>query len=425
MAVSKKVLIGLLAMLVAAGALFAAGGSDAAKGDETIILNLWHHNTYDTRRIPIENAAKRFEQQNPGVKIIISVYENDPYKTKLKTVSGDDFPDVFHSWGGGWLKSFVDAGLVADITEESKAWADQISPAALEFNRFDGKVYGSPYINSSTILYYNKEIFSRFNLQPPRTLAELDAVAATLKANNIIPFALANLTKWPGAQHFVFLSMRIGGADIFQRAIDGKVKFTDETFIKAGQILQEQVAKGYFPAGANGMNWDTGASRMMFYTGQAAMIVQTSGFMATCKSENADFYKDKLGIALYPAVEGGKGKMTDLLSGENAFSVGANTKHKAMAAKLVGFLSADTQFQQDFLNGGSLVAKVGLTTTDPVLQAAMKQLEEATYLQNFIDQTLSPELAEVHKDTTQALYGNVMPPLQAAQEMQKAFDASK
>lgn len=421
---SKRLGISLVIALAAVNA-FAAGSGETKATQEPITLNLWHIHTQETRKVPIENAARRFEAANPGVKVVVSVYENDPYKTKLKTVSGEEFPDVFHSWGGGWLKSFVDAGLVADISSESKAWQDKVNKAALDFNKFDGKIYGSPYLNSSTILYYNKAIFEKFNLKPPATYSELLAVCKTLKDNGVIPFALGNKSKWPGAQHFVLLSMRLGGPDIFQQAIDKKVKFTDPVFVKAGAMLTDLVAKGYFPAGVNGINYDTGGSRMMFYTEQCAMIVQTSGFMPACKSENPEFYAKKLGVALYPAIEGGKGKATDLLSGENAFSVSASSKHKAMAAKLVGFLSSDAQFQKELVAGGSLGAMIGIETEEPQLKAAMDQIKNATYLQNFIDQTLSPEMANVHKDTVQALFGGTMTPQQAAEEMQKNFDAAK
>jgi raffinose/stachyose/melibiose transport system substrate-binding protein len=396
-----------------------------AQGATPITLNLWHIQTMATRKVPIENAAKRFEAANPGVKVVISVYENDPYKTKLKTVSGPDFPDVFHSWGGGWLKSFVDAGLVADITAESAAWKAKVNPAAFDFNKYNGKVYGSPYILSSTILYYNKAMFDRLGIKVPTTYAELTAACDKLVANKVIPFAIGNKSQWPGAQYFVLLSMRMGGPDIFQKAMDRKVKFTDPVFVKAGEMLQDWVKKGYIPAGDNGINYDTGGSRMMFYTEQCAMMLQTSGFIPTCLAENEDFYKNKLGVALFPAVTASAGKTTDLLSGENAFSVSAASKNKAMAAKLVGFLSSDEQFQKDLAAAGTLPAMTGIPSSQPIQKAAMDQIKNASYMQNFIDQTLAPELAGMHKETTQGILGLSMTPQQAAEEMQKTFDSTK
>jgi len=417
----KKALLLAAVLILAAGMGFATG-SGQSQGSGTTTLNVWHIWEDQTRGVPIQEYAKKFEAANPGVRVAISTAPNDPYKTKLKTVSGDDFPDLFISWGGGWLKSFVDAGYVADISAEVNAVMGQLNPALVDLNRFNGRIYGIPFTAGTTILYYNKAMFAKYNLRPPTTFSELERVCQTLIANGIIPFAEANKTMWPGAQHFVHLSMRLGGGDIFTRAQNKEVRFTDPTFIRAGQMLQEMVDKGWFPAGVNGLDWDTGQSRIMFYTEQAAMILQTGGFMSNCRSENRDFYDNKLGLAMYPAIEGGLGKMTDILAGENAFSVSAKSKNLPMAKKLAIGLGTD-DVQQVIIGNGVLAAKPGLNITDNLVREALNQLANATYLQNYVDQTLSPELAEVHKSTTQALFGKTMTPQQAAQEMQRAFDA--
>lgn len=399
---------------------------ETAAGGEEITLQLWHIHTTETRKLAIEDAAKRFEEENPGVKVQITVLENDPYKTKLRTVMGSgDAPDVFHSWGGGWLKSFVDEGLVVDITEDIKEWESDLNSAAVEMNTFDGKVWGSPYILSSTPLYYNKALFEQYDLEFPQTYEELLTVCETFKSNGIIPFALANTTKWPGAQHFVLLSMRIGGPDIFSKAINGEVSFEDSAFIEAGEKLQELVENGYFPDGANALNWDTGDSRQMLYSGQAAMLLQTSNFAAACLSENPDFFENNLAVGSYPAVEGGKGVTTDILGGENAFSVASNSKNQEAAIKLVKFMSVDQTFQQAIADGGAMGAKLNLDANTPILEQTMQQIADASFLQNFIDQTLTAELAEKHKDTCQALIGMQMTPEEAAAEMQKLYEESQ
>jgi raffinose/stachyose/melibiose transport system substrate-binding protein len=392
---------------------------------QSITLNLWHIGTQETRKAAIDNAARRFEEATPGVKISVSVYENDPYKTKLKTVSDDEFPDVFHSWGGGWLKSFVDAGLVYDVTEPSKSWIGKVGAEYQKLSMFDGKVYGSPYNIGATPLYYNKALFERFGLSFPQTWSEMEKVCETFLANGIIPFALGNRSKWPGAQHFVLLSMRLGGPDIFQQALDGKTNFVDPVFIQAGEMLKNMIDKGWFPDGVNGINYDTGGSRMMFYTEQCAMIVQTTGFVAACKSENLDFYNNKLAIGSYPAIAGTPGKNTDVLGGANSFSVAASSKNKEMATKLIEFLATDERFQRDMVESGTLSALQGITTNDPVVNNLISFSEKATFMQNYIDQTLSPVMGEVHKDTVQAIFGGTMTARQAAEEMQKAFAAEQ
>jgi raffinose/stachyose/melibiose transport system substrate-binding protein len=417
----KKTLLLVLAVFMAAGMVF-AGGGQASSGGQTTTLNVWHIWEDESRGKQIEAFCKQFEAQNPGVKVVISTAPNDPYKTKLKTVTGDDFPDLFISWGGGWLKSFVDAGYVADITAEANAVAGQLNTSLVDLNRFDGKIYGIPFTAGTTILYYNKAIFAKYNLQPPQTWADMERVCQTLIANGVIPFAEANKTMWPGAQHFVLLSMRLGGGDIFTKAQNKEVKFTDPVFIKAGETLIELVNKGWYPAGVNGLDWDTGQSRIMLYTEQAAMLISTGGFISNCRNENKDFYDNKLGITLYPSIEGGKGINTDILAGNNSFSVSAKSKNPAMAKKLAIALGTGS-IQQDMIGFGVLAAKPGVNITDVHVKTALDQLSKASYLQNYVDQTLSPELAEVHKATTQALFGKTMTPQQAAETMQRAFDS--
>jgi raffinose/stachyose/melibiose transport system substrate-binding protein len=415
----RKALLLAVALMMVTGMVFASGGGQAAAGTST--LKVWHI-WEDYRGVAIEQASRRFEAANPGVRIAITTEQNDPYKTKLKIVSGADFPDVFISWGGGWLKSFVDVGLVADITTEVNGVMNQLNPALVDLNKFNGRIYGIPFTAGTTILYYNRAMFSRLNLQPPTTFAELERVCQTLIANGIIPFAEANLTMWPGAQHFVHLAMRLGGGDIFTRAQNREVRFTDPVFIRAGEMLIEMVDKGWFPAGVNGLNWDTGQSRIMLYTEQAAMLLSTGGFISNCRNENRDFYDNKLGLSLYPAIEGGAGRMTDILAGENAWSVSASSSNLAMAKKLVISLATD-EIQQVLVDNAGLAAKPAVNVTDTHVRTALDQLARATYLQNYVDQTLSPELAEIHKETTQALFGKTMTPQQAAETMQRAFDA--
>ncbi len=421
----RKWLSLLLASLMILTVGLTAAGCDKQGAGEKITLDFWHIHTSDTRKIPIQEAVQRFMDANPGVTVNIQILENDPYKTKLKTVTGDEFPDVFHSWGGGWLKSFIDAGMVADISTTANASKDKISEGAFNLNVFDGKTYGMPLFPSSTILYYNKAIFADNKLEVPKTFDELTAVCDKLIKADVIPFALGNKSMWPGAQHFVMLSMRLGGPDIFQKAINGEVPFTDPTFIKAGEMLTDMVKKGYYPEGVNGINYDTGGSRAMFYKGQCAMILQTSGFLASCRSEDPDFYANKLGVALYPSIEGGKGKSTDILGGENALSVSASSKNIAMASKLVAFLATDTTLQKALVANGSLTALKGVEATDALIKQAMDQLANASYQQNFIDQTLTPELAEIHKSTTQGLFGETTTAAEAAKTMQDAYDAAK
>src|SRR5690606_31191525 len=79
-------------------------------------LTFWHIGIGKERTI-LEEAVKRFEEKHPDVKVEIVAHQNDAYKTKLPVaMGGGNPPDIFHSWGGGWLGEFVEAGQVYDLT---------------------------------------------------------------------------------------------------------------------------------------------------------------------------------------------------------------------------------------------------------------------------------------------------------------------
>ncbi|SFV04691.1 extracellular solute-binding protein [Alicyclobacillus macrosporangiidus] len=158
-----------------------AAGGGASGGQK--VLNFWYIDPGAKEQV-YKDAVARFEQSHPGVQVKMLRIPNDQYKQKFAVaMSGGNGPDVFHSWGGGWLKQFVDAGQVLDLA--GKIDSSHYLKAALDNATFNGKVYGVPLGLSVTAVYYNKEIFQKLNLQPPKTWDDLLSVIQTLKKNNI------------------------------------------------------------------------------------------------------------------------------------------------------------------------------------------------------------------------------------------------
>ena len=79
-------------------------------------------------------------------------------------------------------------------------------------------VYAVPYQNVSLAgIFYNKEMFEKYGLSEPKTLADLENICKTLKDNGITPFALANGSKWTGSMYFMNLATRYGGLELSRR----------------------------------------------------------------------------------------------------------------------------------------------------------------------------------------------------------------
>ncbi|QTQ13383.1 extracellular solute-binding protein [Treponema parvum] len=420
----KKIGIILAVLIVAAGLAAANGTKEAPKGGaasgEQITLNLWHIGVDATRHAAMKAAIDRYQAANPNVKVIEQAIENDPYKTKLKTaMGGGNPPDVFITWGGGWLEEFVKAGKVLDINDRIAKVSDNYLLPGISMGKVGNSYYGLPITCGPSSVYYNAELYKKYGLSVPKTLSEFENNCDILKKNGIIPIALGNSSKWPGAITFIYLSMRYGGAETFTKAYARNgADFTDESFVKAGAKIQEWVKKGYYPEGMNGINYDTGGSRMLFYSGRAAHLIQTNGLLGACRSEAPDFFKNNLGLFKFPVIEGAKGSADEIVGGGTVVHISSSCKHPDEAFGLLVAVS-DLAYGQDMVNGSSMITGVkGVNIKDPLVKQQYEVLLGAKFMQNFYDQYLPPALGEVHKNTTQALFGLTMTPEQAASEVE-------
>ncbi|TBL76619.1 extracellular solute-binding protein [Paenibacillus thalictri] len=380
-------------------------------------LSLWYIETGKKKEL-IEAAVQKFMQSHADADVEVVQIPNDPYKTKLSVAMGGGTPpDVFHSWGGGWLKQFVSAGQVLDLT--GKISADNYLPAALSASTFNSKIYGAPLGMGVVPFFYNKEIFAKYNLQPPQTYDDLLAIVDKLKKENIIPIAMANKTKWPAAFFLMYFAERLSGPEIFNEAFERTGRnFSDEGYVKAGEMIQDLVKRGAFNPGFNGLTYDTGQSRQLIYTGKAAMEMQTSSYINNVRNEAPEF-ESKVGIFPFPAINGGKGKITNVVGGVSpVFSVSAKSKYPDLAVELVKALTS-VELAQKLADEASAISAVkGVNYKDPFAVQLNDMLSKAQFLQTYYDQTLPPELAELHKDTTQELFGLTMTPAEAAKQME-------
>lgn len=380
-------------------------------------LTFWHIGVGEERTI-LEEAVKRFEKKHPDVKVEIVVHQNDAYKTKLPVaMGGGNPPDIFHSWGGGWLGEFVEAGQVYDLTD--KVDADRFAPTALEAATYDGKIMGLPLAMDMVPVWYNKEVFEKYGVKPPKTWDELMQAIETFKKNGVIPIALANKTKWTGAFYLMYFADRVAGEELFQNAVSREGSFADPGYVKAGEYIQKLVKAGAFPEGFNGLDEDTGQSRQLFYSGKAAMYVNGSWFLNIIRDENPEMEK-KVGFFPFPTVPDGKGDPSNLVGGVSpVYSVSASCKYPDLAVELLKELTSEETIKTFAEHRGAIPALKGVEVDDPFVKQLKEMVEKANHLQVYYDQTLPPELAEEHKNTTQSLFGFKMTPEEAAKAMEK------
>lgn len=403
-----------------------AGGMVASAQADTIISE-WDHQTDSKAPLIVRDAANRFEQQNPGYKVEDAHIQNDAYKAKLKVAFGAGQPPcVFDSWGGGPLREYIKAGQVTDLTpylQKDTAFRDRFLPTAWRAVQYGNKVYGVPVENTSAaVIFYNKELFKKYNLTPPATWDQLMNVVKVLNSQGVAPFALANKNKWTGSMYYMYLVDRIGGPEVFRKANERAPggSFADPAFIKAGQYLQQLVKAGAFAPGYNGLDYDIGASRRLLYGGRAAMELMGSWEASTILKENPSFYK-KLDFFPFPSIPGGKGNPGNVIGsvGDSFLSISAQCKDRDAAFKLIKTMTDDTAMKARIADARVPPIK-GVNVADPLLKRVQELIWKAPSVQLWYDQELPPKLGELHKETSQALFGLSLTPEAAAQQMEAA-----
>lgn len=415
---------GFLAASAAAGlsmtALSGCGGDSDGGSSGTTTIEWWNISTTEPTKGVWAALAKKFEAQNPKVKIKIVQLENDAFKSKMTalTASGK-LPDIFHTWGGGVLKQQVDAGLVEDLTDRTKPWGDELLSVAREPYLLDEKVYGVPFDIGMIGFWYNKALFKRAGISAPPTTWSgfLDAVGK-LKAKGITPLALAGKETWTGMYYWAYLAMRTAGAEALQKANNDK-DFTGADFVEAGEHLKELVDLQPFQKGFLGAAYSSP-------TGQAAAVGNGKAAMElmgqwapVVEADAGKGLGEDLGFFPFPAVEGGKGAITEVFGGGGGHALRQGAPQAAV--DFLKFFASETTDLELVKKTGVLpvVPSAESAIADPNIKAVQAQLKSATGFQLYLDQAYAPALGQEVNDSVGALIAGSKSPEQVTESITK------
>jgi raffinose/stachyose/melibiose transport system substrate-binding protein len=274
----------------------------------------------------LQKSVDDWNQANPDKSIKLDFFANDAYKTKVRTAVGaGEGPTFIYGWGGGVLKSYVDANQVDDLTtfiKDNPQVKDRYLPSVLKNGEVNGKTYALPNNNvQPVVLYFNKDVFDKVGAQPPKTWDELMALVPKFKEAGIAPFSLGGQSKWPDLMWLEYLVERIGGPEVFANIAANKPgAWSDPAVKEALTKIQDLADAGGFINGFSSVAADSNADQALMYTGKAAMILQGGWIYQGMKKDAADFVKSgKLGYTTFPTVPGGKGDPANVVGNPSNF----------------------------------------------------------------------------------------------------------
>jgi raffinose/stachyose/melibiose transport system substrate-binding protein len=383
------------------------------------------------------DTVKRFNEANPKTQITGTTFQNDAYKTKIKPAIGaGQAPTLIWGWGGGGLKSYVDANQVEDLTDwfaQNSAVKDRLFPSSFGAATVGGKIYAMPCETVQPIvLFYNKTSFEAIGAQPPKTWADIMDLVPKFNAKGIAPFSLGGQSRWTNMMWLEFLFDRIGGPGVFQAVFDGKKDaWSDPSSILALTEMQKLISADGFIKGFSSITADSNADQALLYTGKAAMMLHGSWTYGSMATDGGDFVSGgHLGYMNFPTYDGGKGDPTDTVGNPGQYlsiSSKATADEKAIAKNFLATAVLSDAEVKEWIDAGAVPIVKG---SDSLL-AGSKDADWLKFVYGVAsgakvfaqswDQAMSPTAAESLLDNISKLFQLSITPQQFADNMNKVI----
>lgn len=267
------------------------GSSDDETGGKTAITFLTNNDPANVK--VAESVIAAFEAGNTDVDVKLDTRpqgsEGDNLvKTRLAT---GDMADVFEYNSGSLLQAIAPQTNLTAVTGE--AWVADLDPTFKQVVSTGSEVYGSPWgaIVGGGI-FYNKPLYTKLNLQVPKTWADFMANNAKIKAAGVAPVEQTYSETWTSqvlvlADYHNVAAANPGWAEKYT---NNQAKFATTPQALAGfQRLEELKKAGYWNEDYASAKYNEGLNAVA--TGKAGhypMITFGVPALSTAAPDNVD-----------------------------------------------------------------------------------------------------------------------------------------
>nr|WP_209440679.1 extracellular solute-binding protein [Streptomyces mutabilis] len=325
-----------------------------------------------------DELATAYEAKNPDVNVDVTVYSwNDVDRKVREMVEDGKAPDLAQI---GAYSDYADQDLLyrADDVLSIPVQANFVSQLSTA-GRVNGVQYGLPFAASTRVLFYNKTLFAKAGVTPPKSWDDLADAAEALEAEGVkYPYALPLGPEEAPAETMQWMLSGGGGYtdDVGTYAIDSPQNVTTFTWLK-----DELVDKGLTGPVAPG-KLNRADAFAAFAAGDVGMLNGHPTLMKTASDKGV-----KYGMVQTPGIDGASKNTLGVTDWMTAFK---KNGHQEAIGDFLNFVYSD----ENVLAFSRLYDLLPVTTS---ASQVMSTAEEDENLKPFLDELLLSELYPVGK----------------------------
>ena len=350
----SKVILACLMAVLAFGMLFTGCAKKEAAPSKVTLNIMGYGDNANAEGLTFKRICEEFMAENPDIVLNYEMLYDEAYHQKVVArLAAGDVPDVAYMgadarWGASWQEanqqidntpyypSNIDVSLVPDFFGNG--------------NRPYLPLGGSNYC---TVVGVNTELLAKIGGKIPETYEDLVALAKLCKSNGIECISTHGADGWVWGSCVMsgIIPRTTGDLKWIEKAVNKQVKFTDEGFVAALDVLAQWVKDGVISKDAILIDNGTGLSN--FVNGKCLMYIDGQwGF----GEQNLGDLSKKVKLISIPPVPGEKACAGSLAGawqvGYGITKAGASDPAKLEAAKKwIAYFFSETETIQRLADG--------------------------------------------------------------------------
>ncbi|MDR1288212.1 MAG: extracellular solute-binding protein [Treponema sp.] len=302
--------------------------------------------------VPMERyyrqKAQEFSDMDNGITIVQdNIATEQDYQNRLRTnLASGSSPNIFQEYGGSRTVDFVTDGILLNFQpyfDQYPDWYQGFLPSTWEKLYYEGidGMWGLPYAMYTVVLYYNKEIFARYNLSPPQSWDDLLDVCQKLMANGVRPFRVGENDIWRLGHFNNNTIIKSLGVDVVAQLAKREVKYDSPEMIKTYDVIKDLIDKGYMGENILSTTYDQEKA----YFSQEACAMRWDGSWYVSEITGTPIF-EKTGAVAFPYIDPqyknyAQGGVSDMLF---ISTMGKPDEENAAAVKYLKYLTSSPYY---------------------------------------------------------------------------------